>query len=55
MIEYRQLTGNLRGALALYGQLEYVMKERHDNAELDNLSTLKARLDEYMQDDMDAF
>lgn len=55
MIEYRQLTGDLQGALALYERLEYTAKEHHDNAEIDNLSALKARLDEYLQDDINAF
>ena len=55
MIEYRQLTGDLRGALALYDRLERAAKDRHDEATLDTLSAIKARLDDYVRDDMDAF
>lgn len=55
MIEYRQLTGDLRGALALYDHMESAAKSRHDDAELESLSALKARLDGYVRDDMDAF
>lgn len=55
MIEYRQLTGNLRGALALYDRLERTAKDQHDEAAWDSLSALKARLDDYVRDDMDAF
>lgn len=55
LIEYRQLTGNLRGALALYDRMERVAKEQHDEVQLDTLSAIKARLDSYVRDDMDAF
>lgn len=55
MIEYRQLTGDLKGALALYNHMEHAAKSRHDEAELEGLYALKARLDNYVRDDMDAF
>lgn len=55
MIEYRQLTGDLRGALALYDRMERTAKDQHNDAQLDTLSALKARLDDYVRDDMDAF
>ena len=55
MVEFRQLTGDLRGALALYDRMERAARAQGTNSELDALTALKERLDGYLRDDREAF